>query len=321
MTSHSSLPRTTFYSSTAPGSSMNADHTIEITSPDSGKSAKKRKTSGNAKDDGVKPAWSRLRKAKRPGYLARLTDTPLDILLEIFSKLQPGDLLNLARSSKALRRIVLNRTLAGGVWRSAFVNVSDPRAPMPPCPEDLSLVRYANLVYDRYCFECGSTEKLEVCWPEYTRLCPECFNNNFIEVKFQQDNTVDQDLSRLVYHRFRSVGGKLRGPLCFKRAHESLQQRLTLLEPDREAYNAYVKDETRRALVRSNLSNEIRSWGGRTRKLKKADGVEKRRAVQDAYKTKLVELGYQREVDRLSSRELRSLPGFKGVKPLDEKRE
>jgi len=54
-------------------------------------------------------------KGKR-GYLLFVTEMPLDILLEVFSNLEPIDLLHLSRASQSLRKI-LTSTNTAYIWK------------------------------------------------------------------------------------------------------------------------------------------------------------------------------------------------------------
>lgn len=67
------------------------------------------------------PAWSKV-KGKR-GQLKMVVEMPFDILLEIFKYLQPGDLLSLAMANKALRTLLLDRTVALPLWKSVRLGV------------------------------------------------------------------------------------------------------------------------------------------------------------------------------------------------------
>lgn len=67
-------------------------------------------------------------------------------ILQIFSYLHPMDVLNLSRTTKRLRSILL-ASHAGGVWRSALGSV---RA-LPSCPSDMTEPQYASLAFDDWC--------------------------------------------------------------------------------------------------------------------------------------------------------------------------
>ena len=61
------------------------------------------------------PAWSKVR-GKR-GQLQMVVEMPFDILLEIFKYLLPADLLSLTFANKALRGLLLDRTVALPLWK------------------------------------------------------------------------------------------------------------------------------------------------------------------------------------------------------------
>ncbi|KIK59162.1 hypothetical protein GYMLUDRAFT_245584 [Collybiopsis luxurians FD-317 M1] len=68
------------------------------------------------------------------GLLERLVkDTPLDIVLEIFCHLDPGDLLCLARTTKDFRRFLMSKS-SEGIWRTDRKGVEG----LPYRPDDLN---------------------------------------------------------------------------------------------------------------------------------------------------------------------------------------
>lgn len=96
---------------------------------------------------------------------------PLDILLEIFSHLKPYDLLRLARSTKALRAILFDRSSAF-VWRSARQRIKN----LPPCPLDISEPAFANLMFDPHCYNCGRTRGIMTGWYFCRNFCSDCYH-------------------------------------------------------------------------------------------------------------------------------------------------
>uniref|UniRef100_A0A0W0F6C9 F-box domain-containing protein n=1 Tax=Moniliophthora roreri TaxID=221103 RepID=A0A0W0F6C9_MONRR len=105
------------------------------------KSSRKR-----VKKEFVPPESTRRVRGKR-GLLERLVkDTPLDIVLEIFKHLLPLDILNLSRTSKELRAMLMSQSSVP-IWRTARENVPE----LPPLPSDLNEAQYANLAFDSYC--------------------------------------------------------------------------------------------------------------------------------------------------------------------------
>jgi len=101
---------------------------------------------------------------RRKGKLSKLPDMPLDVLYEvaferlrgtkytevtwvqIFSRLHPQDLLRISWTTKAFRR-VLTSTSSKTVWMNSFTSVEG----LPPCPDDMNEVEYANLLFNPLC--------------------------------------------------------------------------------------------------------------------------------------------------------------------------
>ncbi|EEB91276.1 hypothetical protein MPER_10394, partial [Moniliophthora perniciosa FA553] len=97
------------------------------------------------KTDHVQDSTRRVR-GKR-GVLEKLAkDTPMDVVLEIFKYLLPLDILNLARTSKDLRAILMTRSSLP-IWRAARKNVPG----LPPISSDLSeaQIRCHKTCYDK----------------------------------------------------------------------------------------------------------------------------------------------------------------------------
>ncbi|KIK03753.1 hypothetical protein K443DRAFT_5082 [Laccaria amethystina LaAM-08-1] len=105
----------------------------------------KRKLNNGSSSKSVAEAFRKVR-GKR-GALKHLTEAPLDVLFEIFGKLNPIDLLHLARTTKALRNILM-RTSAKFIWKQALANINE----LPDCPTDLNEPQYTNLVFGKNCY-------------------------------------------------------------------------------------------------------------------------------------------------------------------------
>ncbi|GLB35481.1 hypothetical protein LshimejAT787_0210460 [Lyophyllum shimeji] len=135
---------------------------------------KVRKTIGSKPDAGsTKSKWTRGKRGK----LEQMTEMPLDILFEIFAQLAPYDLLNLSRTSKALRNILMHRS-STYVWKSARSHIVG----LPECPSDLSEPQYANLIYYPYCHFCLKTQvpSQAINWTTRSRCCKKCILENFV---------------------------------------------------------------------------------------------------------------------------------------------
>ncbi|KAI0329839.1 hypothetical protein GY45DRAFT_1337187 [Cubamyces sp. BRFM 1775] len=109
------------------------------------------------------------------GKLTHILDLPCDLFYEVASHLRPYDILQLSRSSKELRAILLSRK-SRGIWVAARRNMVPP---MPDCPEEhLSEPRYAQLFYERTCDACGVNQSLDVDYALAVRFCRACWKMN-----------------------------------------------------------------------------------------------------------------------------------------------
>nr|GAT59623.1 predicted protein [Mycena chlorophos] len=102
---------------------------------------------------------------------------PLDVLCEIFSSLLPRDLLHLARTNKALRSFVLNRSNSM-IWKAAFANNALAKGP-PRCPPYMSEPAWAHVAFDNFCEGCQENLRVDpnvdmVWWEFGGRYCSDC---------------------------------------------------------------------------------------------------------------------------------------------------
>ncbi|KAL1718792.1 hypothetical protein EV715DRAFT_290946 [Schizophyllum commune] len=137
---------------------------------------KRRKTTYTASDEVETKKPTKRASKKRPLTLEAVTDLPLDILYEIFKHLRPSDLLHLCYANKAFRYTLL-RPGSKGTWAYSFKAASNPR--LPPCLDDgLSLPQYANLIYGKSCFVCGSMKDVRNLYVFLDRRCDKCMFTN-----------------------------------------------------------------------------------------------------------------------------------------------
>lgn len=114
------------------------------------------------------------KKNRNTAKLSKLPDMPLDILydvsyrinsfvddgidndatrrLQIFSFVHPVDLLRISWASKPLRNVLTSKS-SRQVWITAFDNIPEVRRPLP-CPQELTEIGYANLIYESHCMVC-----------------------------------------------------------------------------------------------------------------------------------------------------------------------
>ncbi|KAK7687019.1 hypothetical protein QCA50_009518 [Cerrena zonata] len=81
------------------------------------------KTKRTRRDDG-------LRRLRKKGSLQDLPNMPLDIIFEVLGYLLPNDLLNLARTTKEFRNLLMSRE-SRRFWKTARGNIKG----LPKCPD------------------------------------------------------------------------------------------------------------------------------------------------------------------------------------------
>ncbi|KAI0668285.1 hypothetical protein C8Q78DRAFT_1147276 [Trametes maxima] len=113
------------------------------------------------------------RKGKKAGKLSMIMGVPMDILFEVLSRLHPSDLLNVARTSKDLRAVVLTRKTRF-VWTASLRTVAPA---LPPCPAHLSEPRYAAMLFEKNCSFCGAQRALRVEHAVGLRFCRACYED------------------------------------------------------------------------------------------------------------------------------------------------
>lgn len=96
------------------------------------------------------------------GKLKRMSEMHIDVVFQVclnvqdfgrsshffkvFGHLGPGDLLNMARTTKGLRGLLMDQSVQW-LWDRSFSNIPE----LPPKPEDLTEPLYADLLFGRTC--------------------------------------------------------------------------------------------------------------------------------------------------------------------------
>ncbi|KAI0350284.1 hypothetical protein OH77DRAFT_1413304 [Trametes cingulata] len=108
------------------------------------------------------------------GKLREIMNMPLDVFIEIAAHLRPIDILQLARTSKLLRNILLSHG-SRSVWITARKAIEPP---LPECPHGVSEPQYASVVFERFCHACGVGRAVNVDYSIPIRLCGPCWKAN-----------------------------------------------------------------------------------------------------------------------------------------------
>ncbi|KIJ10771.1 hypothetical protein PAXINDRAFT_16240 [Paxillus involutus ATCC 200175] len=87
-----------------------------------------------------------VKRSRRRGRLEMMPEMNLDILFYIFGFLHPMDILNLARTTKSFRQLLMRKSSAF-IWKTSCKQIDG----LPDCPPDLTEPQYVNLVFDPHC--------------------------------------------------------------------------------------------------------------------------------------------------------------------------
>ncbi|KAF9557178.1 hypothetical protein CPC08DRAFT_725233 [Agrocybe pediades] len=115
-------------------------------------------------------AVKRQRTMVKRGGLHKLVELPRELGLEIFSYLEPGDLVNLCMISKPLYDVT---NCSPTLWKTSREKLAD----LPPRPEDITEFLYAKLLFVNICQSCNKKSiRIEIIWSARTRLCQKCMD-------------------------------------------------------------------------------------------------------------------------------------------------
>ncbi|KAJ3559741.1 hypothetical protein NM688_g158 [Phlebia brevispora] len=125
---------------------------------------RKGKIAQRSKKEAKSVAISRAKNQR--GILQHLLGVPVEIVLEVLRRLSPLDLLQLSRTSKSFRALLMSRS-SSHIWAAAWKNESD----LPPCPTDVAAPAFTDLLYGAWCHTKVHRDTFWVC---RIRLCREC---------------------------------------------------------------------------------------------------------------------------------------------------
>ncbi|KAI0640754.1 hypothetical protein C8Q79DRAFT_1078974 [Trametes meyenii] len=94
---------------------------------------------------------------------------PMPLTVNIFSCLQPLDLLHLSRACKIFRSFFLDKKRQIR-WDSALKNAPE----LPPRSSSISAPAFVHLLFSPYCHSCGVASVRETLPGSLTRCCPKC---------------------------------------------------------------------------------------------------------------------------------------------------
>ncbi|KAK0474177.1 hypothetical protein IW261DRAFT_567902 [Armillaria novae-zelandiae] len=126
-----------------------------------------------------------------------LAEVPLEIFIEIFSYLDPVDLLRLARTTRQFTKFLLSPSIDSiRLWRIARARIFGPVDLL-----GISEPRYADLVFERHCNYCALDTSSEIVWRAFKRACRTCMLKLHVDFPTLLANNETAVLGQLVENR------------------------------------------------------------------------------------------------------------------------
>ncbi|KAI0748050.1 hypothetical protein C8Q80DRAFT_1169806 [Daedaleopsis nitida] len=255
---------------------------------------------------GAKPARTgavRRNIRGRRGGLKDMPNMPLDILMEIFAVMHPKDLMNLARSSKSFRALLLS-TSARPLWKASMEGVEG----LPKCPPYLSEPAFVNLLFFPNCHACLKPNVQSVIFEFSARYCPSCKRTRTQSIhevsRFMQDvrSITGPGKLQIWFNRIYLSGGTAS---VHKPEIDDFRARFITL--DLKGKKALVAESVERVEHVTQALREFNVWKDSQKGKRSAELDEVRARRVESIKDRLRQMGWEDELDRMTSGQLMSL--------------
>ncbi|TRM56575.1 hypothetical protein BD626DRAFT_518837 [Schizophyllum amplum] len=263
------------------------------------------------------------------GKLANIAEMPLDILFEIFAYVDPEDLLNLSRLTKAWRALLMNRS-ASPVWRRILAKVKG----LPSIPDDMNEPQYVALVCGKHCDYCGSSIAVKIAWLARVVYCRKCFSKKFFPYSNMPDTfsrlrhiLPDQDEMRRVVP-YVTIKEKRRDRTWLYRWFSAVAckelmadlNRPQMIKGDQQFLQDYWNDKEQRLDNIKKHAALCEKWEQDRREDKEKDMERMRNLREEAIQQRLIDLGWGDEFGKLYHNPLGQHRKVRIAEPLTEKR-
>ncbi|KAF9480602.1 hypothetical protein BDN70DRAFT_877441 [Pholiota conissans] len=248
-----------------------------------------------ARKEEILTSSTAARHAGRRAKLGLLPSLPLDVLLEIFSHLAPLDILRLSRTTKGLRNLLLHRS-STYVWKAALDSVEG----LPACPKELSLPFWTNLVFGHHCQGCLTSNVKKCDFILRVRYCNKCADIWLHpDSDFDENSTLDKVIRECI--PFTSRSNRINTTYYHWRDKLKLLEDIgKVLESDDEsAIYAFVTAKEAEVDSRLEHARECNKWMDKVIKDRENELNESRNLRADSIRAKLMDLGYQAELEFL----------------------
>ncbi|KAF7338051.1 F-box domain-containing protein [Mycena venus] len=263
-------------------------------------SSPKRRAKGTpaSTSNAAQPTIPAPRRFRGRGQLKMLPEMPLDILFEIFSHLDPPDVLRLARTTKDLRELLMSRS-AISIWKAAFLNDPD----LPCLPEGMNEPQYANLAFSPHCHSCFVAGEHSILWAFQVRLCSKCMEGRFDESYKVFKKVPGKSMSlniTLLRHATAIIPTGSRFVYSYDEVVEMHEKLATLKKGDSKKYEEFC-DKRRKWVeeIQAHASQAQMSGSKRLARIQRMREEARERRRIEVYK-RLGDLGYTDEVEYIN---------------------
>ncbi|KAI0807304.1 hypothetical protein C8Q74DRAFT_1226973 [Fomes fomentarius] len=236
----------------------------------------------------------------RRGGLRDMPNMPLDVLIEIFTVMHPRDLLNLARTSKPFRALLMSRS-AKPFWKASIAGIEG----LPKCPPYLSEPAFVNLLFFSHCHNCLKPNVKTVQFQFSARYCQACKSKMYLPWREYQDLLGETE----------TWASTERTSNLFPTVWEPT---VSIHKPDVEAFKsrwvalgdvadkkALMEEYTQRVRQIEVATKEFDAWKDAQKVKRSAELSNIRRERVEAIKDRLLEAGWADELTRMSYIDLR----------------
>ncbi|KAK0505135.1 hypothetical protein EDD18DRAFT_1127879 [Armillaria luteobubalina] len=183
---------------------------------------------------------TKVAKRTSRGGLTLLVDMPLDIWFEVLGWLDPVDLLQLARSAKSIRKVLMSYSSATA-WKAARSNIAGLPEPAPGMSEPA----WANLIFTSRCHVCMTANVRNIEFVFGIRICARCMDSHVKPVRLirTSDPKLTNKIATLVPLRPGTKKPYIGEPMCYQGNVDRVTQRYSSFNyEEKKKYRAERKE-------------------------------------------------------------------------------
>ncbi|KAH9920083.1 uncharacterized protein B0H18DRAFT_1122178 [Fomitopsis serialis] len=218
---------------------------------------------------------------------------------DIFSHLLPADLLNLARTSKPFRTLLMTRSSAT-LWKISRRLVDG----LPDCPVHLSEPAYANLIFSPYCHNCMKPNTQSITWEFLIRYCSSCKKSMWDgEVSGSQSaREVSSTTQSFLSLSLTLLQTEIRGKVFYHvRQIEQVKQKWDESHANEDKWSQYVREQRQRVQAIQDLAQACTLWATKRANIRAQELDQIRQRRLEFIVSKLRDMGWGEELDMLPS--------------------